>query len=52
MASSKRFDWVKDRNSLVHKVEERVCEVGFGGFSVMVGGERVLVAVVVVDSGG
>lgn len=49
-ASSKRLAWVRDRNSLLHEVKERACEVGFGGFPVMVGGKRVLV--VVVESGG
>lgn len=52
MASSKRLAWVRDRNSLLHGVKERVREVGFGGLSVTVGGKRVLVVVVAVESGG
>lgn len=45
MASSKWFNWVRDRNSLIHDAGERVWEVGFGGFSGMAGGKRVLVVV-------
>lgn len=52
MASSKQFDWVSDRNSLVHEVGERVCEAGFGGFGVIVGGKDILLVEAMVEGGG